>query len=248
MTAGVTGVTGATGVTDLTDLTAAAPVDVTVAVAPVTASPPRRLRSRLPGLLRRTVLVALYPVYPALILGGLYFGSPRVIALILLAVFWLQRMLQARSLPAWIASLTALDWAVVAMLSSGSVLTALTNSELALRCYPALVNMGLLVSFGATLVRPPSMIERFARMHLTEITPRVAAHTRRVTQLWCAMFVLNGVLALYTALACSREVWAAFNGLISYMLVGTLIIGEWIYRRVFIAPHMHVREQAESAR
>jgi uncharacterized membrane protein len=228
------------------------PADVTegvaAAVEPAVAPPPRRVRSRLPGLLRRTVLIALYPVYPALILGGLYFGSPRMIALILLAVFWLQRMLQARSLPAWIASLTALDWAVLAMLTAGSVLTALTNSELALRCYPALVNVGLLVSFGATLVRPPSMIERFARMHLPEITPRVAAHTRRVTQLWCAMFVLNGVLALYTALACSREVWAAFNGLISYLLVGTLIVGEWIYRRVFIAPHMHTREQAESAR
>jgi uncharacterized membrane protein len=209
---------------------------------------PRPPRPPVLGLLRRAVRVALYPVYPALILGGLHFGSPRVIALILLAVFWLQRMLQARSLSAWIASLTALDWAVVAMLTFGSVLTAVTDSELALRCYPALVNVGLLVSFSVTLVRPPSMIERFARMHFSEITPRVAAHTRRVTQLWCAMFVLNGVLALYTALACSREVWAVFNGLISYMLVGTLIVGEWIYRRVFIAPHRHTREQAESAR
>lgn len=210
-------------------------------VAPV----PRRL---LLGWLRRAALIALYPVYPALILGGLYFGSPRVIALILLVVFWLQRMLQARGLPAWIAGMTALDWAVMAMLTLGSALTAVTDSELALRCYPALVNVGLLVSFGATLVRPPSMIERFARMHLSEITPRVAAHTRRVTQLWCAMFVLNGALALYTALACSREVWAAFNGVISYMLVGSLIVGEWIYRRVFIAPHMHPQEQAESSR
>jgi uncharacterized membrane protein len=228
--------------------TPAATAAMAATVSPGSASTPARARSRVAGLLRRGLLIALYPVYPALILGGLYFGSPRMIALILLVVFWLQRMLQARSLPAWIASLTALDWAVVAMLTCGSVLTAVTDSELALRCYPALVNMGLLLSFSATLVRPPSMIERFARMHLTEITPRVVAHTRRVTQLWCAMFVLNGVLALYTALACSREVWAAFNGLVSYLLVGTLIVGEWLYRRVFIHPRGHTKEQAESAR
>jgi uncharacterized membrane protein len=207
---------------------------------------PRRVR--LLEMSRRVALVALYPVYPVLILGGLYFGSPRAIALILLAVFWLQRMLHARGLPAWIAEMTAVDWSVVVMLTLGSLLTAVTDSELALRCYPALVNVGLLVSFGVTLVRPPSMIERFARLHFTEITPRVAAHTRRVTQLWCAMFMLNGLLSVYTAVACSREVWAAFNGLISYLLVGTLIVGEWVYRRLFIKPHVLTPEQAESAR
>ncbi len=200
------------------------------------------------GRLRRLALMALYPVYPALILGGLYLGSPRAVALVLLVVFWLQRMLQARGLPAWIASMTVLDWAVAVMLTLGSVLTAVTNSELALRCYPALVNVGLLVSFGATLVRPPTMIERFARLHLTEITPQVKAHTRRVTQLWCAMFVFNGVVALYTALACSREVWAAFNGLIAYVLVGVLIAGEWLYRKLFITPRVLARESVELPR
>jgi uncharacterized membrane protein len=62
------------------------------------------------------------------------------------------------------------------------------------------------------------------------------------------MFVFNGVVALYTALACSREVWAAFNGLIAYVLVGALIAGEWLYRRVFITPRMLARESVELPR
>lgn len=201
-------------------------------------------RARGLDLARRVALVALYPVYPALILGGLYFGSPRAIALILLVVFWLQRMLQARSVPRWIAGMTVLDWSVFAMLTLGSLSTVVTDSEIVLRCYPALVNLGLLVSFGATLVRGPTMIERFARAHNTEMTPQVIRHTRRVTQWWCAMFLFNGTLATYTAFACSREVWAAFNGLISYGLVGALIVGEWVYRKLFVARHKSIQERS----
>jgi uncharacterized membrane protein len=41
----------------------------------------------------------------------------------------------------------------------------------------------------------------------------------------------NGAIALYTALVSSREVWALYNGLIAYGLMGAMFAGEWLVRR-----------------
>jgi uncharacterized membrane protein len=55
-----------------------------------------------------------------------------------------------------------------------------------------------------------------------------------VTQLWCAFFIANGAVAIYTALFGSRDDWALYNGLIAYLLMGGLFGGEWLYRSLFI--------------
>jgi len=36
-----------------------------------------------------------------------------------------------------------------------------------------------------------------------------------VTQIWCAFFVLNGLVAAWTAVWSSREVWAVYTGFVS---------------------------------
>ncbi len=56
-------------------------------------------------------------------------------------------------------------------------------------------------------------------------------YTRRVTQVWCGFFVLNGGLALCTALWASDAGWALYNGLVAYVLMGLLFAGEWLVRR-----------------
>ena len=112
--------------------------------------------------------------------------------------------------------------------------TAVSNSELLLRLYPAAVNLGMLLLFGASLRFPPSMIERFARLGETDLPPAAIAYTRRVTQIWCAFFVGNGAFAIYTALFASRDDWALYNGLIAYLLMGALFAGEWLFRRYFV--------------
>jgi len=57
------------------------------------------------------------------------------------------------------------------------------------------------------------------------------AYTRKVTIMWCAFFVANGLAALATALWASNEVWLLYNGLVSYLLMGALFAGEWLVRR-----------------
>ncbi|HCQ3818278.1 TPA: hypothetical protein OKD99_004577, partial [Escherichia coli] len=55
--------------------------------------------------------------------------------------------------------------------------------------------------------------------------------TRRVTQIWCGFFIINGGIALFTALYADMSLWTAWNGMIAYLLMGTLMAGEWLVRR-----------------
>ena len=173
--------------------------------------------------------------YPLVVLFGLRFAPPRYVALALLAILLLRRSRQAARL---LASLSALDRMVLAglLLLAGSA--ALANSEMLLRLYPAAVNLGMLLLFGGSLVSPPSMVERFARLSDPALPAAAVAYTRRVTLLWCTFFVANGTLALYTALYASRDDWALYNGAVAYLLMGVLFAGEWLYRRLVVQPGM----------
>jgi uncharacterized membrane protein len=55
-------------------------------------------------------------------------------------------------------------------------------------------------------------------------------YTRRVTEVWCAFFVLNAAAAAYTAIYATREAWALYNGVIAYVLMGTLFVAERLLR------------------
>lgn len=119
---------------------------------------------------------------------------------------------------------------------------ALTNSEIIARLYPVAVSTALLVAFGVTLVRPPSMIERIARGAGAVLDESAERYTRNVTVVWCGFFVVNGCIALATAVLASRELWAVYNGLISYLIAGTLLVGERVVR-----PFIQRRHVAGSA-
>jgi uncharacterized membrane protein len=134
-----------------------------------------------PSPFRRWAALLLKLGFPIVILFASH--EPRVAGLALFVVLWAQRWLGAGALGSMLRKLTSVDMAVFLVLSVTSATIALTNSAHALRSYPVLVNLGLLTSFAATLVRPPSMIERFARLRHPTPAPHVVRYTRRVTQL-----------------------------------------------------------------
>ncbi len=95
------------------------------------------------------------------------------------------------------------------------------------------------VIFATSLRFPPTAVERLARLTEPELPPFAVVYTRRVTQVWCGFFVLNGALALMTALWASNQVWALYNGLLAYVMMGVLFGGEWLVRRRGKAAHAH---------
>ncbi|WP_322032757.1 hypothetical protein [Paraburkholderia sp. J76] len=182
--------------------------------------------------------------YPVVILCAWRWDSPRIVGLLLLVLLWMQRVAGTGALAATLRKLTPVDWAVAVMLNVASVAIVLTDSERLMRLYPALVNLGLLVAFGATLVKGPSMIEKFARLTYADPPAHIVRYTRRVTQLWCVFFAVNSVFSAWTALAWTARAWSLYNGAIAYGLIGALLAGEFIWRKWIMLPRAARREAA----
>lgn len=164
------------------------------------------------------VLTVLYPLGVYLAMGHV---APQWLAVLLVALAVL-RAVAARDRFWWYAAAGAFVLALAALLG---------NDWLPLKLYPVLVNGVLLIVFGVSLLYPLTAIERLARLHEPDLPPSGVRYTRHVTEVWCGFFVINGGIALYTALYCSEATWAFYNGLIAYLLMGALFGGELLLRR-----------------
>jgi uncharacterized membrane protein len=106
-----------------------------------------------------------------------------------------------------------------------------------LKLYPVLINIIMLIIFGYSLITPPSIIERIARLREPDLPPIAIIYTRRVTQIWCVFFVINGSIALGTVFWASPAIWSLYNGVISYIFMGLLFGGEYLVRGRFKRRH-----------
>ena len=171
------------------------------------------------------MLTALYPL-------ALWFGQgrvePRWLALLLL-------LAACARLPSLRVSRMARWSAGGALLLAAGAVSA--NAMLPLKLYPVLVNVSLLAAFGYTLLAGPSMVERLARLREPELPPAAIVYTRKVTMVWCGFFVLNGSMAMATALWASDRVWSLYNGVIAYALMAVLFGAEFLVRLRFKARH-----------
>jgi uncharacterized membrane protein len=179
------------------------------------------------------------PALAALALGSL-------LALYPLAVWQgLSRGVPAAWMAAGLAGLLLLRWGATLRrrLGLGGLLGVLVavgllvgwKAEGSLRFYPVLVNAVLLTLFGLSLRFGPSAVERLARLREPNLDERGVRYTRRVTQVWCVFFALNGAAALATALWADARTWALYNGGLAYLLMGLLGVGEWLLRRRLLA-------------
>jgi uncharacterized membrane protein len=96
--------------------------------------------------------------------------------------------------------------------------------------YPVIMSLGVAVVFGGSLLFPPSLIEQIARVSEPNLGPSGVAYTRKVTLGWVIFSLMNAMVSLMTALYGDLALWALYNGLIFYLLIGALIIGEYVFR------------------
>lgn len=126
----------------------------------------------------------------------------------------------------------AARWAVALLLAAAALaILAFLAPDLAVMAYPSLISIAIAGVFGASLIWPPSVIERLARLREPELSPDGQLYTRRVTQVWTAFLVLNAAIAAATALWGTVEQWTLWNGLFSYLAMGVLFTGEIALRR-----------------
>ena len=132
------------------------------------------------------------------------------------------------------AARAALGGRELMLICCGAVTLALVSiwrgSSNAMLYYPVLVNAVLLAAFAGSLFFRPTIVERIARLRDSDLPPQAIPYLRRVTAAWCVFFVGNGAIALYTATAASFETWVLYNGLIAYILIGSMFAGEFFIR------------------
>jgi uncharacterized membrane protein len=160
-------------------------------------------------------------LYPFAIWLGHGQVEPRFLGGLLLLVGFMR-------LPAMRAGAAGIGWLVGTLLLS--FITLWGNHFLALKLYPVLVNAAMLTVFTYSLFVPPSIVEQFARRREPDLAPQSVTYTRRVTQVWCVFFALNGGVALVTALWTSAATWSLYNGFVAYLLMGLLFAGEYAIR------------------
>jgi len=175
------------------------------------------------------VLAALAMIaYPLLVWRGLAHASPRAMALGLLCVLVPAVLIRLRSRPH--GPLRGL--AFLPLVTMGSlVLASLLDSLGFVLLVPVAVNATLLAVFGSSLRSGSTpVIERFARLQESSLEAAQLEWCRRWTVIWCLFFVANGSIAALLAWLAPLSWWAFYNGFLAYVLIGTLLVGEWALR------------------
>ena len=96
--------------------------------------------------------------------------------------------------------------------------------------YPVLINGLMLSLFGGSLWAEQSAVERLARLQDPNLPPEAVAYTRKVTQVWCAVFILNIVISSALVWLEQIDLWALYTGVIAYVIMGVVMAGEWLIR------------------
>ena len=183
------------------------------------------------------ILIILVVFYPFIIYFGLKHFNLRYAILSIAFIFLLRLFFIKRTSQ----QVTGLGLAPLILPLIGLIICILgfiINSPIIIKLYPVLINLLLFSIFSYSLIYPPTIIEKLARLQ-TKILPKQAiAYTRKVTIAWCIFFILNGSVSLYTLIFSSIEIWALYNGLIAYLLIGLFFVIEYIIR-VFVKKHIN---------
>ncbi|GLS83172.1 hypothetical protein [Paraferrimonas haliotis] len=96
--------------------------------------------------------------------------------------------------------------------------------------YPVAINLVLATGFYISLRAKSPVITQLALLQDPNLDERGRHYTATLTKLWLVFFVINASIACATTFM-SLNLWTLYNGLISYLLIGTLLGGEWLYRK-----------------
>jgi len=102
----------------------------------------------------------------------------------------------------------------------------------AVQAYPVIVSLTVAAAFGWSLLFPPTLVERIARLSEPALSAQGIAYTRRVTWLWFFFLLMNATVSLMTVLWGTLAQWMLWNGFVSYLLMGALFAGEYVVRKI----------------
>jgi uncharacterized membrane protein len=173
------------------------------------------------------IIIALL-AYPLAIYFAAGHVAPKILmagALTLLALRVLfKARLRSEHLWNWVGLASILLLAAIAVL----FIHGLSLSHV--RLYPVAIDAVFFLVFFISLFTPRSLVERIVRAGKGELDPDGVRYTYCVTWAWSGVLLANTLIALYTALYASLATWTLYNGLLSYLLIGTAFVVEYLIR------------------
>lgn len=120
---------------------------------------------------------------------------------------------------------------VPGMVVLGLVLVGgLLNDETFMFMLPGLISGVLCGFFLNSYFNPPSLIETFALMSVSDMTEKTRRYCRNVTLVWAGFMTLNTLVVIYLTFASLEKLWLWYTGVIAYVLMGLLFAVEFTYR------------------
>ncbi len=172
---------------------------------------------------------AFYLGYPLIVYFAYTRLGPRAVAIFLLALYGVSIALRFRDSAPELGRLLRQHLGLFVLIG----IAIATGNPTALLFLPVIVSLYLLWTFSMSLLQGAPMIERFARMIEDDLPDFTLPYCRKVTIVWCFFLAANAVCVAVLAVKAPLKWWAAYTGLIAYLLVGALIAGEFILHKVW---------------
>ena len=96
--------------------------------------------------------------------------------------------------------------------------------------YPPCANLFIFLLFFSSCFREKTVIQKFALAVNPNLSEEEIKYTRKITYVWAGFTFTNFLISIGTVFM-SEMVWAIYNGIISYILVGIVFVVEYIVRR-----------------
>lgn len=167
-------------------------------------------------------------------------------------LIWLFNSTSENSILKYLPLLMALLWLIKSYLQEGGlqrrfgflmtvilIFVGLSRNLQIMYWYPVLMNVIMLILFGGSLYAEQSLVERLARLQTPNLSDRAVAYTKKVTYLWCIVFIINIIVSSGLVLSDNYYYWALYTGFISYILMAAVMGVEWCVRQFFMKKYQH---------
>ncbi len=131
-----------------------------------------------------------------------------------------------------------------ALLALTGGMSLYTQSVHVLFLPPVLINLGMLVVFGATLrAGKVPLVERLLRIAYSQglpmkgLPPGLSQSARRMTWAWVIFFACMALLSLILARWAPLEVWSLFVNILYYFFIAALLTFQHLYRHFRFRRH-----------
>lgn len=97
------------------------------------------------------------------------------------------------------------------------------------KAYPVIMNCSVATFFAISLLKKP-FVQVIGEKMKGKLSEKGIVYAKKATYAWVIfMYALTGISCITVFL--STEIWALFNGLVSYILIGLMFAAEFVVRR-----------------